>query len=343
MRSVINKVGRKILSNTALCYGSISLFTTVLHNVFLLYHIEMFVSVFKIDKTSFWIGETIFLLWNCFNDPLFGWIGDNTRMDRWKKKSPATPTVPKHVSSTVYQRFSEYDKQEDSTSQSPVSERKVHESLTSPSLILARIRTISICGPLLALSFVLIWFDWLIPSIQFTLCLCLYDAFLTMVDLHQSALLADLSITADERAHMNSYESIFSAVGAVSVFLSYRYWDKNDLYDFRIFCLAIAAFSACGFYIMTTALRKSYINSQNQIGLNNPQVSIEIPSVRSPLSQRQSMKGFLRQLMTHKNFLTFAVINVIQVRCSLCYFTSMDLWSTFYVSYQLCNSWKCGW
>lgn len=38
-------------------YGSIALFWSILHNVFLLYHVEMFVSVYKIDKTSFWIGE----------------------------------------------------------------------------------------------------------------------------------------------------------------------------------------------------------------------------------------------------------------------------------------------
>ena len=38
-------------------YGSIALFWSILHNVFLLYYVEMFVSVYKIDKTSFWIGE----------------------------------------------------------------------------------------------------------------------------------------------------------------------------------------------------------------------------------------------------------------------------------------------
>ena len=38
-------------------YGSIALFWSILHNVFLLYYVEIFVSVYKIDKTSFWIGE----------------------------------------------------------------------------------------------------------------------------------------------------------------------------------------------------------------------------------------------------------------------------------------------
>lgn len=34
-----------------------ALFTSVLHNVFLLYYVDTFVSVYKINKLSFWIGE----------------------------------------------------------------------------------------------------------------------------------------------------------------------------------------------------------------------------------------------------------------------------------------------
>ncbi|KAK2192893.1 hypothetical protein NP493_21g09012 [Ridgeia piscesae] len=59
-----------------MCYGSIALFNSMLHNIFLLYHIDVFVSIYKIDKLSFWVGETIFLVWNSCNDPLFGWISD---------------------------------------------------------------------------------------------------------------------------------------------------------------------------------------------------------------------------------------------------------------------------
>ena len=43
--------------NTAVLYGSLALFVSILHNVFLLYYVETFVSVYKIDKVSFWVGE----------------------------------------------------------------------------------------------------------------------------------------------------------------------------------------------------------------------------------------------------------------------------------------------
>ena len=40
-----------------LAYGSMSLFIAILHNVFLLYYVDIFVSVYKIDRNSFWLGE----------------------------------------------------------------------------------------------------------------------------------------------------------------------------------------------------------------------------------------------------------------------------------------------
>lgn len=43
--------------STAVLYGSLALFTSILHNVFLLYYVETFVSIYKIDKISFWVGE----------------------------------------------------------------------------------------------------------------------------------------------------------------------------------------------------------------------------------------------------------------------------------------------
>lgn len=42
---------------TAVVYGSLALFVSVLHNVFLLYYVDTFVSVYKIDKAAFWVGE----------------------------------------------------------------------------------------------------------------------------------------------------------------------------------------------------------------------------------------------------------------------------------------------
>lgn len=42
---------------TAVVYGSLALFISILHNVFLLYYVDTFVSVYKISRAAFWVGE----------------------------------------------------------------------------------------------------------------------------------------------------------------------------------------------------------------------------------------------------------------------------------------------
>jgi Na+/melibiose symporter-like transporter len=212
-----NQISRRL----GMHYGSISLYTAILHNIFLLYHVDMFVSVYKIDKVSFWIGETIFLVWNSCNDPLFGWMSDK------KYLSPASGS-----------------------------------DVTA--IVRGRLQALAWNGPLFALSFLAFWFAWTFPSLQFAVCLCLYDGFLTMIDLHHSALLADLSVNVSIRAHLKKYCSVFSAIGSLSVFLSYIFWthgidaSKGSLVSFQTFCLILAGVAIVGFVISTRTLKLMY-------------------------------------------------------------------------------------
>lgn len=203
---------------TAVIYGSLSLFVSILHNVFLLYYVDTFVSVYKIDKLSFWIGETVFLIWNSLNDPLFGWLSDRVFL----------------------------------STQQPGAE------ISSPEVVLKRLRALSHNGPLFAISFLAFWVAWAHPGLQFLLCLCMYDSFLTMVDLHHNALLADLAVSAKDRTSLNFYCSFFSAIGSLSVFMSYAVWNKEDFFSFRIFCIVLAFCSIVGFTLSTQLLRQRF-------------------------------------------------------------------------------------
>jgi len=217
---------KEISHHLGLHYGSMALYTSILHNLFLLYHVDMFVSVYKIDKLSFWLGETIFLIWNSCNDPLFGWLSD------------------RHYLSSVIA-------DDDNTS-----------------VVCSRLRALKINGPLFAVSFIIFWFAWTFPSLQFAVCLCLYDGFLTMIDLHHSALLADLAVRADARAHLKMYCSVFSAIGALSVFLSYIFWNhtagsQGTLVPFQLFCFILATLSLGGFLVSTITLEHMYCGKQH--------------------------------------------------------------------------------
>uniref|UniRef100_A0A7N5KRS5 Major facilitator superfamily domain containing 13A n=1 Tax=Ailuropoda melanoleuca TaxID=9646 RepID=A0A7N5KRS5_AILME len=189
--------------------------------------------------------------------------------------------------------------------------------LSSRAVVLARVRALGWHGPLLALSFLAFWVPWAPAGLQFLLCLCLYDGFLTLVDLHHHALLADLALSAHDRTHLNFYCSLFSAAGSLSVFASYAFWNKEDFSSFRAFCVALATGSGLGFVGATRLLRR-----QVEAAGRGP----ECPALAEDggLCGEELLMGcqdaggitlgqYLRQLARHRNFLWFVGMDLVQV------------------------------
>ncbi|XP_065118682.1 transmembrane protein 180 [Paramisgurnus dabryanus] len=261
--------------STAVLYGSLALFVSILHNVFLLYYVETFVSVYKIDKLSFWVGESVFLIWNSLNDPLFGWLSDRSFLS-----SPQSGS-----------------------------------QISSPEVVLKRLQALSRSGPLFALSFLAFWVAWTWPGLQFLLCLCLYDGFLTVVDLNHNALLADLAVSANDRTRLNFHSSLFSALGSLSVFLSYSFWNKEDFHYFRLFCVALAAVSMVGFAVVSRLLRQRFHN-EVQTHKNECEELTELSVGQAPFTSPEkpvTLGEYLKQLSRHRNFMWFVSMNLVQV------------------------------
>ncbi|VDL18886.1 unnamed protein product [Hymenolepis diminuta] len=57
-------------------YGFIHFCISLIHNIFIVYHVQVFVSSFGLSKFSFWLSELVFLIWNSINDTLFGYLID---------------------------------------------------------------------------------------------------------------------------------------------------------------------------------------------------------------------------------------------------------------------------
>ncbi|XP_028826357.1 transmembrane protein 180 [Denticeps clupeoides] len=261
--------------STALLYGSLSLFVSVLHNVFLLYYVETFVSIYKIDKLSFWVGETVFLIWNSLNDPLFGWLSDRSFL--------SSPQVGPQIS--------------------------------TPEVVLKRLKALSKYAPLFAVSFLAFWVSWARPGLQFLVCLCLYDGFLTVVDLNHNALLADLAVSAHDRTQLNFHSSLFSALGSLSVFLSYFFWDKEDFFSFRLFCVMLAGLSVIGFGVVLRLLRLRFQSEVRQ-RQDESEALKELCVGQAPLVPAEkavTLGEYLKQLSRHSNFIWFASMNLVQV------------------------------
>lgn len=196
-------------------YGSFSFYTTILNSLFILYHVDVYVKNYKIDKTSFWLGETIFMIWNSVNDPLFAWLSDSTLLAQKQTMS-------------YYQICSK------------------------------RIQQLRLYGPLLSLTFMLIWIPMLASNflfLQLTFSLCLYDTFLTIVDLQHSSLLADLEISSTKRARFNYYSAMFSSFAAFSVFLSYFIWSTENYFNFQLYCFIVTVFTFFGYQVSSRILQ----------------------------------------------------------------------------------------
>uniref|UniRef100_A0A8B9BRG1 Major facilitator superfamily domain containing 13A n=1 Tax=Anser brachyrhynchus TaxID=132585 RepID=A0A8B9BRG1_9AVES len=222
---------------TAVIYGSLSLFVSILHNVFLLYYVDTFVSVYKIDKLSFWIGETVFLIWNSLNDPLFGWLSDRVFL----------------------------------STQQPGAE------ISSPEVVLKRLRALSHNGPLFAISFLAFWVAWAHPGVQFLLCLCI-------------------------------------AIGSLSVFMSYTVWNKEDFFSFRIFCIVLALCSIVGFTLSTQLLRQRFeADGKAKWDQESTLKQLYIEKLSVPQEKRITLAEYLQQLTRHRNFLWFVCMNLVQV------------------------------
>lgn len=247
-------------------YGTLSFIISSINNIFLLFYMSTFLYVYKIDSTSFYIGETLFLVWNSINDPLFGWISDS---DAFKNKH-----------------------------------EKKNKDMDD--IVAKRLNALSKFGPLFALSFLLFWFQVFPVGLQFSLALCLYDSFLTMVDLHHQSLLADLVIDSNARVKLNTYCSIFSAAGTITVFISFTLWNKEDMVFFQIFCCCIAFFAIIGFNICCDSMKQFYFASSN-VGRK---ISTAAAANESNIV---AVKKYIRQVFQHRNFLIFSFINLIQV------------------------------
>ncbi|PAA71147.1 hypothetical protein BOX15_Mlig015408g1, partial [Macrostomum lignano] len=246
-------------------YGGLAFCTSLLQNVFLLYHVDAYVNVFQVDKASFWLAELLFLVWNSVNDYVFGWLSDGG-------------TLAGRRAGRIVER---------------------------------RLRLLARFGPLLALSFALMWLRWLPgwPAVQFLVCLCLYDACLTAVEVHFTALQADLTLRQSERHRLSLGASLGSGAASGSVFVSYLVWDRARLLPFRLFTTFLACVALAGYLLFSRGIRRAHAARSAASDEVDPSEAQEMPS--KPLCSQ--LRSFSGQLLAHKNFVYFCCTQLLQV------------------------------
>jgi len=233
----------------AIYYGALSLFHTAIHNVYLLYHVNIFINFFEISTKWFWIAEIIFVFWNGLNDTIFGIFVDSEEI----------------LSSDTE---AEYDKYNTLINYSNIAknhyENATHIRKRNLTHAIKRIKSIAIYGPLYCISFMFFWYPIVpnYPGVQLIFTLCLYDAFLTIIDLNQHALLAELADNINSRVSMARYSSLFSVIGTFPLFYIQKVWmdqvSSNVLFPakFSEGCILIGLISLVGYYLNTKKLHQ---------------------------------------------------------------------------------------
>ncbi|XP_037544297.1 transmembrane protein 180-like [Nematolebias whitei] len=68
------------ISYAALAYSMTTLGSAMINNIFSFYYVNLFLNKYKISEGAFHQSQVVYMVWNAVNDPLFGYLQDNSRV-----------------------------------------------------------------------------------------------------------------------------------------------------------------------------------------------------------------------------------------------------------------------
>jgi Na+/melibiose symporter-like transporter len=177
---------------------------------------------------------------------------------------------------------------------------------------------ISTGGALLALASLLPYFPlWslaespLALGLHFIISVYLYDALLAYVTLAHASLLADITASPAQRELCNLYSAVLGAFGASTVFIAHFFWNRDDLFEFRVFALCLAFAGAAAFYAAADLCERG--TGLAKKGDDGPASAVIVNYGDYGRHGRLPIRAFLRQVRRHANLWLFSGINLIQV------------------------------
>ncbi|XP_061606504.1 transmembrane protein 180-like [Phyllopteryx taeniolatus] len=67
------------LNPAALAYAMTTLGSTMINSIFSFYYVKLFINEYQISEGAFHRSQLVYMLWNAINDPLFGYLQDNSK------------------------------------------------------------------------------------------------------------------------------------------------------------------------------------------------------------------------------------------------------------------------
>lgn len=244
------------LAAASVAFGAISFPIGVVQNLFLVYGMELYLKVYRLEQWYFFAGHGIFLLWNALNDPVLAWW-----MDDKARGSDAAKRVRTHLTRISWVgpalAFSfllfwypvgfNVQPSSDIILGAPDDSGVVSaiESAVPVNMAPGGLEGDSGEEQLLSSGEAVeaVTVDQTPIFVHFVVSMCLYDGLFTYLVLTQLALMNDLTLDPVVRAAANRSAAFGSIASSLSVFASYLVWDSQNIAPFRVFVIAMVVLS----------------------------------------------------------------------------------------------------
>lgn len=74
------------LDQVALAYSMTTVGSCMINNIFSFYYVKLFLNKYKISEGAFHQSQVVYMIWNAVNDPLFGYLQDNSKVPCCSKR-----------------------------------------------------------------------------------------------------------------------------------------------------------------------------------------------------------------------------------------------------------------
>uniref|UniRef100_A0A3Q3X8A3 Uncharacterized protein n=1 Tax=Mola mola TaxID=94237 RepID=A0A3Q3X8A3_MOLML len=68
------------IDSAALAYAMTTLGASMINNIFAFYYVKLFINTYKTSERAFQQSQVVYMVWNAVNDPLFGYLQDNSKV-----------------------------------------------------------------------------------------------------------------------------------------------------------------------------------------------------------------------------------------------------------------------
>jgi Na+/melibiose symporter-like transporter len=149
-------------------------------------------------------------------------------------------------------------------------------------------------------------------ALHFFVSLFCYESMFSFVMVAHTSLLADITTLSRERERCNLYGAVAGAVGSLSVFVGTFWWQHEDLFAFRLFCLLIACVAAGAFQVTAELCERAVVQSKKRDELRVV-INYDDSSEHGGSGAKLPLGVFWQQVCLQRNVWYFGGISFIQV------------------------------